>query len=160
MLRFGSNRPHDGFAALACGAAALLVLGCDYTGISAVDRAPVATPRLGSICSLGAATSAPTSVTLDSASTGCPSHLCLRPSEEQTTDTSALCTQPCNDDSDCQGGVARDAADPADRACVSGFACRVPIPNLSGLPYACARLCVCKDFLDPTQPATPPAGCP
>jgi len=154
-----TNTFHGLMGCLTFLAGALLTLGCDYAGIPVIDNAPVGTPRLGTVCSLSTDTFSPTSVTLETESAVCPSRLCLRPNEQVATDTAALCTQACNDDSDCQGGVSRNGDEATDRSCAGGFACRIPIPGLA-VAYACRKLCVCKDFLDASEPATAPAGCP
>lgn len=157
MSPFAKNRALS-LAPLMLFAGVVAASGCDYRGIPVIDNVPVGGPRLGTVCSLSTDTFSPTNVSVTTDSALCPSRICLRPNEQQTTDTAALCTQGCSDDSDCQDGVSRNASNPS--ACATGFACRVPVPNLAGIPVACQKLCVCRDFLDASQPATTPAGCP
>lgn len=160
MIHPGTKRRHRFVAALSIVGGLVAAVGCDYVGIPAIDNDPITTPHLGTICSVSTDNFSPTEVTVNTESAVCPSRICLRPNEQVTTETAALCTQRCNSDDDCQGGVARKPGDSTDHACAGGFACRVPVPKLSDVSVACQKLCVCKDFLDPNQPATSPAGCP
>ena len=102
---------------------------------------------------------APQNAAIDSASGACSSQLCLKQTPERPTDTSPLCTQACEIDSDCQGGAIRSPQDATDKRCVTGFTCRAIFPNLALLPLGCKKMCVCQDFFDPSTAPTPPAGC-
>lgn len=75
------------------------------------------------------------------------------------TDTQALCSRDCRSDDDCLGGEARDSSDPLDKRCLTGFSCQPVIPSLPGAsrPQACRKMCLCKDFIDVSQP--PPLTC-
>ncbi len=142
-------------------AAGLLVaeLGCDYRDLSVIGGGPAADPTgLGSICML-ADDGTPTNISVDTESASCSSRLCLRPNQEKTTDTAALCTQFCDSDDDCQGGAARDPQNAMDFRCQTGFTCRAIVPNLSSAGALAGRkVCACEDFF--VGPATTPAGCP
>ena len=89
----------------------------------------------------------------------CPSRLCIKPAQQQTTNTQALCTDECSSDDDCAGGETRDKNNPTDFRCNSGFSCRYAIPNLEGVPLKCKRVCVCKDFIDAKAKDVKPEGC-
>ncbi len=84
----------------------------------------------------------------------CPSRICVKPVAQSTTvDTTALCSAPCSQDSDCGGGQTRDNTNQYDKRCISGFACAIPF--ITG-PICCQKLCVCKDFYG-SSITTPPA---
>ena len=143
------------------GAALVASLACDYRSLSVVGNGPAGGTDLGVACPLGTDDAGPTSISIDTQSTACSSHLCLKPAEEKTTDTAAFCTQTCQQDSDCLGGEARDPQDTTDQRCQTGFTCRAIVPNLASLStVACQKLCVCQDFLVSAAVVTPPAGCP
>jgi hypothetical protein len=91
----------------------------------------------------------------------CPSRICIKPAAVQgiSPDTTALCSAPCSQDSDCDPSQARacnQATDPncKDYRCQSGFACAIPF--ITG-PICCQKLCVCKDFYAGSSITTPPA---
>jgi hypothetical protein len=90
----------------------------------------------------------------------CPSRICIKPAAVQgaSPDTTALCSAPCSQDSDCDPSQARtcNSNDPNchDRRCTSGFACAIPF--ITG-PICCQKLCVCKDFYGSSGITTPPA---
>src|SRR5947207_1828357 len=89
--------------------------GCDYRKLSVVGEGPtVGGTDLGEVCPLATDDGGPTSLSIDTQSTACSSHLCLKPAAEAATDTTALCTERCEQDSDCQGGALRDPASTAD----------------------------------------------
>ena len=108
----------------------------------------------------GAADMGPTYFSVNPLALECPSRICIKPAQLAGTDTQALCTDECSSDDDCAGGETRDTKDSEDRRCRSSFACRYAIPNLDGVPLACKRVCVCKDFFDPKSKDTKPEGCP
>jgi len=86
---------------------------------------------------------------INSAALECPSRICLLPAAARgPTTTGPTCTAECDSDSDCEDSESRNSADPNDRRCTKGFACRV-VTNLAG--YACRKLCVCSDFFNPTE---------
>lgn len=92
----------------------------------------------------------------------CPSRICLQPAQDKGLDpaqkaTGAFCTDYCSSDDDCADGEKRGSDNPA--GCLTGFACRTPVGNISSDPLRCKRLCVCKDFLKNGDPDKPPAGC-
>ena len=76
----------------------------------------------------------------------CPSRICIRPSQDRSTDTGPLCTAECSSDDDCADGEKRGGGSD-DKRCKSGFACRRLLPGVSQNELACKRLCVCRDFL-------------
>jgi hypothetical protein len=134
--------------------------GCDYRTLPAIAEGPPSTPSgLGTTCSIGVDELPPENAAIDSASGACASRLCVKQAQERSADTSPLCTQACETDSDCQGGAIRSPQDATDKRCVTGFTCRAIFPNLSLLPFACKKMCACQDFLDPSTAPTPPAGC-
>lgn len=90
----------------------------------------------------------------------CPSNLCLKPAVQPGAawpdpPTQATCSAGCSYDSDCDGEL-REPTNPLDQRCVQGFACDIPF-TLG--PLACKKLCVCKDFLNPTVGSTTPLVC-
>jgi hypothetical protein len=122
-------------------------------------------PRgLGNECVLdsSAAAAGPTATAVSVDPASCGSTVCLRPAQQKTTDTVALCTEACQTDADCSGGQLRDPQDPEDRRCQTGFSCQMPIPNLSAVTLSCQKVCVCRDFLSSTTLTGHPkaAGCP
>ena len=83
----------------------------------------------------------------------CPSRICMLPAREAFQGpplTTSLCTADCTSDDDCADGELRNASDPNDTRCQTGFACKVA--ETVG-DFCCRRLCVCKDFVGKT-----PAG--
>jgi len=127
-------------------AALALASGCDQN-------------RLGAPCSLQVSQAAPTLYYVDENAVACPSRICLLPPAQLMTDTRALCSQDCRTDEDCGGGQSRDLADPSDKRCLTGFTCQPVIPSLPGAsaPQPCRKMCVCKDFIDVSEP--PPVTC-
>jgi len=107
----------------------------------------------------GADAGGPTNFYVNTLALECPSRLCIKPSQQQTTNTQALCTDECSSDDDCAGAESRDKNDPTDFRCNSGFACRYALPNLDGVPLKCKRLCVCKDFIDAKAKDVKPESC-
>lgn len=91
----------------------------------------------------------------------CPSRLCIKPAQQLSTDTQALCTDECSSDDDCAGSESRDTSDKTggDLRCRSGFACRYAIPKLDNVPLACKRVCVCKDFINTKLVDVKPDSC-
>jgi hypothetical protein len=84
----------------------------------------------------------------------CTSLWCLKPVDQTgEADTWPFCTAKCTTDSDCVGRL-RNASDPADKACVSGFTCGVA---LARGPTCCVKLCLCMDFTG--GPVSTPAAC-
>ena len=126
----------------------VLALGCHNQGAQGV----------GQPCDVGADAGASQGV-FNSASTQCPSGLCLKPvldpyKTELSPATGPTCSGECSSDSDCDGEL-RDSTNPTDTRCESGFACAVPF---AVGPLCCKHLCVCKDFLS-TAGATMPTAC-
>jgi hypothetical protein len=85
----------------------------------------------------------------------CPSRICIKPAAAQSASptTTALCSAPCSQDSDCDGQT-KDPTNKNDNRCGSGFACAIPF--ITG-PICCQKLCVCKDFYLGSSITTPPA---
>lgn len=88
----------------------------------------------------------------------CPTNLCIKPAKDQSvpaTDTGALCTATCSNDSDCDSGQLR-AGMPSttDKRCKTGFVCGVPLETGD---LCCQKLCLCKDFVK--LPLETPASC-
>jgi len=86
----------------------------------------------------------------------CSTGMCFEPVSSPTANlptppTGSLCTTTCSDDSDCPGTL-RNATDPSDRRCRSGFTCGVAF--VKG-PLCCQKLCLCRDFLGSTGAMTP-----
>jgi hypothetical protein len=88
----------------------------------------------------------------------CPSRICIKPiAVKSGVNTTALCSAPCSQDSDCDGQArACNGNDSTcnDRRCMGGFACAIPFDVG---PICCQKLCVCKDFY--SQNITTPAAC-
>jgi hypothetical protein len=89
----------------------------------------------------------------------CPSQICIKqPVSSQVAvmpTTGALCTAECTNDSDCQDGLTRAAGNARDTRCTKSFVCGIAF-ELG--PYACKKLCLCRDFLPPGS-LKPPASC-
>jgi len=84
----------------------------------------------------------------------CTSRICIKPIDQTgVADTEALCSAMCSTDSDCVGRL-RNASDPTDKACVSGFTCSVAFVRGS---ICCVRVCICMDFTG--GPVSTPAAC-
>jgi hypothetical protein len=87
----------------------------------------------------------------------CPSRICMKPSIKPgatgPSDTTAVCSAPCEQDSDCVGQT-RDFSNPLDTRCQSGFTCTIQFVKGK---LCCKRFCTCKDFLGPNAPQTPVA---
>lgn len=148
------SRPHWSQTGLAALAAFVLL-----TGAGCPDK------HIGRLCLIpidgGPEAQLPTDFALNPLALECPSRICIKPIQQQTTDTAALCTDECSSDDDCADGEKRvpKDQDPLDRRCTSGFACRTPIPVLQGAyaSFSCKRYCVCKDFVTGTD--VPPESC-
>src|ERR1700709_2284911 len=136
--------PSLGSSVLVAGAL-FAVLGCQSSG-------------LGAVCQLAPAIGTGAAYAIDATSNACPSHVCLLPAQQKTTDTPALCSQSCKTDGDCQGGEARNFRDATDHRCQSGFTCQaVTGPADMSATGPCQKMCVCADFLDVNGP--PPVSC-
>ena len=103
----------------------------------------------------GGAAQSPTNFSVNPLALECPSRICIRPAEQKSTDTQALCTDECSNDDDCSGGETRDEKDKTDLRCTQGFTCRTAIPKLTDVPLACKKVCVCKDFVIGTKDVKP-----
>ncbi len=128
-----------GFAVLLAG------LGCKRNGADAIGRP----------CDLTVAAGDSQAV-VNTASGECPTGICLKPVLAPTGRTldppvGGTCTAGCSSDSDCDGEL-RDPNSPQDTRCQSGFFCGVSF--VRG-PLCCKRLCMCKDFLEPSGLQTP-----
>ena len=126
---------------------------CNYLDQPTIDNPPPPTSatRLGAVCAMAVESHSPTYYQLGSNTDGC---FCIRPPEQKMTDTTALCSQECQVDADCQGGQTRNAADPMDRRCQGGFSCQAYLPAVSGTsaPVPCHKICACNDFIDQSHP--------
>jgi hypothetical protein len=144
------SRPHWSLTGLAALAAFVLL-----TGAGCPDK------HIGRLCLIpsdgGTENQLPTNFSINSLALECPSRICIKPVQQQTTNTTSLCTDECSNDDDCADGEKRDPKDPMDLRCTSGFVCRTPIPKLLNVAEACKRLCVCKDFV--TGPDVVPDSC-
>jgi hypothetical protein len=119
--------------------------------------AALVVPRVGQPCDVGASYSDNQGLWNGDAPE-CAERLCIKPaaapSVPRPVGTGSLCTAACTVDADCNGDL-RDPLNSRDQRCKSGFACAVAF-ELG--PYACKRVCVCRDFYPPTGPVTP-ASC-
>jgi hypothetical protein len=91
----------------------------------------------------------------------CPSRICLKPVVQigatmPTPATSAYCSASCSQDSDCDPNQGRDPGNHLDTRCSKGFACGIAFVKGS---ICCQKLCLCKDFLNPTVGAPTPVAC-
>ena len=135
--------------------------GCNSTGgVTSTGGADAAVDTAGPVglpCDLftGDAGWSPSQAIYNPQALECASRICIKPAAAQsaTPDTTALCSSPCSQDSDCSG-LARDESNPNDKRCASGFACATPF--ITG-PICCQKLCVCKDFYAGSSITTPPA---
>jgi hypothetical protein len=71
----------------------------------------------------------------------CPSRICYIQQPTATVAARGVCTATCEDDGDCRGSVRGSGED---GLCSGSFVCAVA--TVTG-PYACSRLCVCRDDL-------------
>jgi hypothetical protein len=94
--------------------------------------------------------------TFSSPALECPSHVCLLPAASVMSSTGPVCTAACESNEDCADGETADASNPADRRCHGGFVCMWPTTVGS---FACQRLCVCTDFVNPAGGFTKPEAC-
>jgi hypothetical protein len=117
-------------------------------------------PAIGRICDVQV-DGGPTESSLNAQALECPTRLCLKqvkdPGLAAEPDTGALCTAPCERDSDCDHGETRSARDPGDHRCRRGFVCGVAVQT--GSVACCRKVCLCRDFVDvpPTGLRTPAA---
>jgi hypothetical protein len=114
---------------------------------------------VGRICDLGFAPGESENV-VASPSLDCVSRTCLKvalevptsdlpPGSRYPTGNLGLCTDRCEQDSDCE----RVPESP----CVSGFTCDIAVEVG---PFCCQKFCVCKDYIIiPTGGRQPPAAC-
>ena len=127
--------------------------------------------HIGRQCELAvdpAATTDPTSATVNPQALECPSRVCVLPAMLRGSTGNPLamppipadgpfCTDGCGSDDDCAGGEKRGPGNPL--GCQRGFVCRTILPKLSNNPLACKPICVCKDFLPTDNVATTPQSC-
>lgn len=76
----------------------------------------------------------------------CPTRLCVKPARQAvtSTDTAPFCTAECNADKDCADHEKRDPKNPRDKRCTKGFTCAIAFETQ---PFACQKMCLCKDFV-------------
>src|SRR5882724_7452980 len=139
-----SSRPLSKLAAIAPYAFAISVLGLVSSGCE--DK------HIGRVCDLDTATVATsmsgTNATFNGQAVECPTRICVLPSAQGgATTTTSLCTAGCSSDDDCSDGET--TSDQNGKQCKKGFACL--IASTVG-PFCCEHVCVCKDFVDTTQP--------
>lgn len=109
--------------------AALLAIACSDDGL------------VGQRCRIGGDAGNPEEVIVASPSLDCATRTCLH-----TPGGQDLCTADCSSDDDCDQVEGT--------PCASGFACGVPV--VVG-PFACRRMCMCKDDLAGGDLVTPEA---
>src|SRR5581483_8144416 len=82
--------------------------------------------HIGRLCALSVdgGSSSGTTATID-VGLECPSRICLLPSQDMATDTTATCTADCSSDDDCSDAETRDKSMPGDTRCSRGFVCKV-----------------------------------
>jgi hypothetical protein len=90
----------------------------------------------------------------------CPSRICLKPVVQEGATmpdppTTAYCSASCSQDSDCDGQT-RDQSNPHDYRCQKGFSCGIAFVKGK---ICCQKLCLCKDFLNPSVGAPTPIAC-
>ncbi|HEU5056205.1 MAG TPA: hypothetical protein VFU21_06760 [Kofleriaceae bacterium] len=112
--------------------AALLAIACNDDGL------------VGQRCVIGTDAGNSDQVIVASPALDCPTRTCLHaPGGDD------LCTADCTSDRDCEAV--------AGSPCASGFTCAVPV--VVG-PFACRRMCMCRDGLDiPPDGLPPPEAC-
>ncbi|HEY2730488.1 MAG TPA: hypothetical protein VGK52_11130 [Polyangia bacterium] len=142
-----SSRPLCTLAAIAPLAFAIAVIvGLGLVSSGCEDK------HIGRVCNLDTAAATTsmsgTDATFNGQAVECPTRICVLPSMEGgATTTTALCTAGCSSDDDCSDGET--TSDPNGKQCKKGFACL--IASTVG-PFCCEHVCVCKDFVDTTQP--------
>jgi hypothetical protein len=123
-------------------AAALAASGCENNAI-------------GRVCDVQSDASI-TMATFNPQALECPSRVCVKPSKDgdlaRQIDTTSLCTAECSKDSDCDDSETRNASNPRDKRCRTGFVCGIAFEVG---PLCCKKLCICKDFKN-----IPPSGLP
>ena len=144
----------------AAGVLAAIGLALAAAGCGVKDLRTFEPNGLGNVCTIeGAATAPPTSTLVAPDVMSCASSVCIRPALQQSGNTAPLCTQGCDTDADCLGGQLRDPDDPQDLRCQRGFSCEVLVPYLPGVPLACQKVCVCRDFRGNAPAPTIPPEC-
>jgi hypothetical protein len=112
--------------------------------------------HIGRLCDLGIDGGGTTTATID-VGLECPSRICLLPSKDIATDTTATCTADCSSDDDCSDAELRDKSMQGDTRCTRGFVCKVA--QTVG-DFCCRKLCVCRDFVTvPKGGFTTPGVC-
>ena len=109
-----------------------------------------ASEPVGRLCDLGSQPPNPHDIVIASPSLDCISRTCLRvpppdelpPGSVFPAGNTGLCTAECTADEDCE----RAEGSP----CTTGFACRIAVPVG---PYCCRRMCMCRDYGLPIEPA-------
>ncbi|HEX7506327.1 MAG TPA: hypothetical protein VF550_06110, partial [Polyangia bacterium] len=119
----------------------------------------VANNAIGRLCDIRT-TAGPSQAVYNASASACPSNLCLKPTVQTGAmivepQTQATCSGECIFDSDCDGEL-RDPTNPLDQRCAQGFACAQPFTQG---PLSCKRLCMCKDFMNPSVGALTPIAC-
>ena len=155
MLITGSQNSRDWARLLV-----LLAVSCNNGSISDdaaspsdADELGASTSNVGAICDL--LTDAGVSQgTYNAEALECATRMCLKPTMQPGaagSSTTAFCTAPCKQDSDC-AGQKRDPANPLDTRCATGFACGILFVKGA---LCCQKLCVCQDFIGSSGMATP-----
>ena len=124
--------------------------------IDADADADADTPNVGATCDI-LTDAGPSQGVYNAEALECASRVCVKPIVQPgatgSFGTTAFCTTPCNQDSDCDGQT-RDPTNPRDSRCATSFACGILF--VKGR-LCCQKLCICWDFLGPSGPATPVA---
>jgi hypothetical protein len=147
------------FVLLGCGACKVGedLWRLDAEAPSVGDAVDMQTAGVGSTCDVLAVVG-PTTGIYNAEALECPSLICLKPAVRtgalEPADTTALCSAFCTQDSDCTGET-RDAGDPLDTRCRTGFLCGIPFTKGR---ICCQKLCLCRDFLGP-EGAPSPIAC-
>lgn len=162
-MRLPSRSPSISLAARTLGLAALALVLFGMGG-ACQDL------HVGRPCELGTMPLGGTSgqiATVASPALECPSRICLLPGAEKdprsaaqmaanVSGTGPLCTADCQENGDCADGEKGNANNAEDKRCRGGFVCGYPTTVGA---FACKRLCVCTDFVNPMTITKKPSVC-
>ena len=118
----------------------------DAAGPAGGSDADVQSANVGATCDI-LTDAGPAQGVYNAEALECSSRMCMKPVVQMgasgPSNTTAFCTAPCTQDSDCAGET-REPANPIDTRCQTGFVCGIPFVKGK---LCCLSLCLCKDFL-------------
>jgi hypothetical protein len=141
-------------ALLAAGSCGSGLTNSDAAASSDAIDADAQAPNVGSTCDI-LTDAGPNQGVFNMEALECASRICIKPIVQPNatgpSSTTALCTAPCTQDSDCFG-QSRDLTNPLDSRCATGFACGIAFTKGR---MCCQKVCMCRDFLGASGPLTP-----